>query len=60
MTHHSFDRYAGVERAELELDDIHSTDPEIVDNMNNVLSSLWDALNRGDRMNKCSSKPGQE
>ena len=51
MRHHSFDRYAGVERDELELDDIHSTGPEIVINIDNIPSSLGDALNRDVRMN---------
>ena len=60
MRHHSFDRYAGVETAELELDDIHSTDPEIVDNMENVLSRSGGTSDKGDRMSESSSKPGQE
>ena len=49
---------AGVGRAELELDEIHSTDPEIVDNMDNVLLQSGDALNRGDRINESFSKQG--
>ena len=60
MRHHSFDRYAGVERAEIELDDIHLTDPVIVDNMDNVLSHSGGTLDKGDRMSESSSKPGQE
>ena len=51
---------AGVGRDELELDDIHSTDPEIVINRDNTSPSSRDALNGGVRVNDMFLKPGQE
>ena len=46
---------ACVGRAELELDDIHSTDPAIVDNMDNFLSRLGDALKQDTVKCTCKS-----
>ena len=50
----------GVGRAELELDGIHSTDPEIFINIDNTSPSSRDALNGGVRVNDMFLKPGQE